>query len=150
MIEKVEIVFQETGKRKKVLVSWLLSQAGQWAFEASPFIVQDNNLAEKISGQTFNGRPVKELLIARFNYLKTVLNETNEDIHVDNSTEDETEVETNQGDKLISDLIDIEDVQSMENVEDVKAFLDSKGVKYDGRKKSLDYFQELAINTIKQ
>jgi|DEB0MinimDraft_6_1074348.scaffolds.fasta_scaffold85155_2 hypothetical protein len=148
MIEKVEIVFQETGKRKKVLVSWLLSQAGQWAFEASPFIVQDNNLAEKIVGQTFNGRPVKELLIARFNYLKTVLNETNEDLYADNATEDEAEVETNQADQLISDLIDIEDIQAMNNIEDVKAFLDSKGVKYDKRKKGIEYFKELALNTI--
>jgi len=149
MIQKVEIVFQDTGKRKKVLVSWLLSQAGQWAFEASPFIVQDNDLANKIQGQTFNGRPVKELLIARFNYLKTVLNETNEDIHVDNATEDETEAETNQADELISDLMDIEEIQGMDNVEDVKAFLDSKGVKYDGRKKSIEYFKELALKTIK-
>jgi len=148
MIEKVEIVFQETGKRKKVLVSWLLSQAGQWAFEANPFIVQDNNLADKIKGQTFNGRPVKELLIARFNYLKTVLNETVEDVHFDNTTEDETETETNQGDELISDLIDIENIQAMDNIEDVKSFLDSKGVKYDKRKKSIEYFKELALKTI--
>ena len=91
MIEKIEIVFQENGRRKKVLLSWLLSQAGQWAYEANPFLIQDPDLANKIKDAKFNNLPAKPQLIARYNYLRTVLNETREDVRIDYTTEDEPE-----------------------------------------------------------
>ena len=47
LIDKVEIVFQSNGKRRKVLLSWLLSQSAHWAFDANPFIVQDNKRQTK-------------------------------------------------------------------------------------------------------
>lgn len=136
LIDKVDIVFQINGKRRKVLLSWLLSQSADWAFDASPFIVQDNKLAEKIKDTNFNGRPVKPQLIAKYHYLKTVLDETEEDIHVDYSSEDETEAPEHQ----------IEDGETPPTIEELKKYLDAKGVKYDKRKKKIEYFQELAIN----
>ena len=75
LIDKVDIVFQNNGKRKRVMLSWLLSQAAQWAYDANPFIVQDDKLAEKIEGVEFNGKPVKHQLISKYHYLKTVLDE---------------------------------------------------------------------------
>ena len=53
------------------------------------------------------------------------------------------------GDQLVSDLMDIEAIQAATDIEPLKEFLDSKGVKYDKRKKGLDYFQELSIKSIK-
>jgi hypothetical protein len=159
-IEKIEIVFQNNGKRKKVLISWLLSQSAQWAYDANPFIVQDSKLSEKIEGVEFGGRPVKPQLIAKYHYLKTVLDEAQEDIHFNHSTEDEAEehkiedAETvleeimSPGDQLVSDLMDIEQIQECTDIEELKPFLDEKGVKYDKRKKGLEYFQELAIKAI--
>ena len=135
LIDKVEIVFQSNGKRRKVLLSWLLSQSADWAFDANPFIVQDNNLAEKIKDTNFNGRPVKPQLIAKYHYLKTVLDETEEDLHVDYSSEDETEAPEH---KIES--------ETPSTIDELKEYLDSKGVKYDKRKKKIEYFQELAIN----
>ncbi len=161
LIDKVDIVFQNNGKRKRVMLSWLLSQAAQWAYDANPFIVQDDKLAEKIEGVEFNGKPVKHQLISKYHYLKTVLDEAEESIHIDNTTEDEApkhkieDAETvleevmSPGDQLVSDLMDIEAIQAATDIEPLKEFLDSKGVKYDKRKKGLDYFQELAIKSIK-
>lgn len=161
-IEKIEIVFQNNGKRKKVLISWLLSQSAEWAYDANPFIVQDSKLAEKIDGMEFGGRPVKGQLIAKYHYLKTVLDEAQEDIHANHTTEDEAETKEHQienaetvleeimspGDQLVSDLMDIEQIQACTDIEELKPFLDKKGVKYDKRKKGLEYFQELAIKAI--
>jgi hypothetical protein len=134
-IEKIEIVFQSNGKRKKMLVSWLLSQSADWAMDANPFIVQDAKLAEKIEGVEFGGRPVKPQLIAKYHYLKTVLDETVEDLRVDNTTEDETEASEHQVEETLSSDID-----------ELKGILESKGIKYDKRKKSIEYFQELVKN----
>lgn len=161
--DKVEIVFQNNGKRKKVLISWLLSQSAQWAYDANPFIVQDARLAEKIDGVQFGGKPVKSQLIAKYHYLKTVLDEASEDLRVDYTKENETEAQEHQiedaetvlteilspGDELVSMLMDIEQIQECTDIEELKPFLDEKGVKYDKRKKGLEYFQELAIKSIK-
>jgi len=135
-IEKIEIVFQSNGKRKKMLVSWLLSQSADWAMDANPFIVQDAKLAEKIEGVEFGGRPVKPQLIAKYHYLKTVLDEAVEDLRVDYTTEDETEASEHQVEETLSSDID-----------ELKGILESKGVKYDKRKKSIEYFQELVKNS---
>lgn len=140
LIDKVEIVFTNNGKRKKVLLSWLLSQAAEWAFDANPFVVQDNKLAEKIKGETFNGRDVKPQLIAKYHYLKTVLDEAEQDLYIDNTTEDETEAQEHQIEDAEQTVL--EEVLS-DNIDDLKKMLDDKGIKYDKRKKGLEYFQEL-------
>ena len=149
LIDKVDIVFQNNGKRKKVMLSWLLSQAAQWAFDARPFIVQDDNLAEIIKDATFNGKPVKHQLIAKYHYLKTVLDEAEQDLHVDNPTEDETEEHqvVDIPETVLEEVLEInepteETITLPENdyelwdVVTLKGLLDQKGIKYDKRLKN--------------
>jgi hypothetical protein len=91
LIDKTTIVFQATGRKKQVLISWLMSQSAQWAYDANPFIIQDVNLPKKVEGETFNSTPAKDHLIARYNYLKTLFNATDIFEHLDSKTEDEPE-----------------------------------------------------------
>jgi hypothetical protein len=91
LIDKTTIVFQATGRKKQVLISWLMSQSAQWAYDANPFIIQDVNIPKKVEGETFNGTPAKDHLIARYNYLKTLFNATDIFEHLDTETKDEPE-----------------------------------------------------------
>lgn len=156
LIDKINIVFTERGKKKQVLLSWLLSDSAMWAFDANPFMVIDDQLSTKIKGTLFNGRDVKPQLIAKYPYLRTVLDEAEEDLHVDVTTEDETEAPEHQIedtpekvlDEVLSEEMTLETIEATEDIEVIKEYLSGKGVKYDKRKKSLEYFQELAIKSI--
>lgn len=104
LIDKTTIVFQATGRKKQVLISWLMSQSAQWAYDANPFIIQDVNLPKKVEGETFNGTPAKDHLIARYNYLKTLFNATDIFDHLDTKAEDEPETSSvDDSEKVKSD-----------------------------------------------
>lgn len=151
LTEKTTIVFEDGGRKKKVLVSWLLSQSAQWAYDANKFIIIDPELLSKVEGESFAGQPVKPQLIMKYPYLKTIFDEAAEDIHADYTEEElpeeEHQEEMNPADKLVSDLVDIEEIQNM-SLDDVKAYLTDKDVKFDGRKKDIEYFRQLAYTTI--
>jgi len=149
LTDKTTIVF-ETGRKKKVLVSWLLSQSAQWAYDANKFTIIDPELLSKVEGESFAGQPVKPQLIMKYPYLKTVFDEAAEDLHADYTEEEQAEEEhqeMNPADKLVSDLVDIEEIQRM-RLDEVKSYLTEKDVKFDGRKKDIEYFRQLAYTTI--
>lgn len=152
LTEKTTIVFENGGRKKKVLVSWLLSQSAQWAYDANKFTIIDPELLSKVEGQSFAGQPVKPQLIMKYPYLKTVFDEAEEDLHVDYTEEEQAETpehkeELNPADKLVSHLVDIEEIQRM-RLDEVKSYLTEKDVKFDGRKKDIEYFRQLAYTTI--
>ncbi len=150
LTEKTTIVFEDGGRKKKVLISWLLSQSAQWAYDANKFIIIDPELLSKVEGESFAGQPVKPQLIMKYPYLKTVFDEAAEDLHADYTEKEQAEEEhqeMNPADKLVSDLIDIEEIQRM-GLDDIKAYLTEKDVKFDGRKKDIEYFRKLAYTTI--
>ena len=123
LTDKTFIVFTNTGRRKKVLVSWLLSESAKFAYQASEFVIQDHEIGSKIEGETFMGRPAKPQLILRYPYLKTIL------------------------DRQVEKVIDEEpnEVESLESlsVEELKAICDEREIEYDGRKRKPEYFIEL-------
>lgn len=149
LTEKTTIVFENGGRKKKVLVSWLLSQSAQWAYDANKFTIIDPDLFSKVEGQTFANQPVKPQLIMKYPYLKTVFDEAEEDLHFDNTEEEQTKEEhkVNAADQLVNDLVEIEEVQAMD-LEQLKVYLTEKEVKFDGRKKDIEYFRQLAYTTI--
>ena len=149
LTEKTTIVFENGGRKKKVLVSWLLSQSAQWAYDANKFTIIDPDLFSKVEGQTFANQPVKPQLIMKYPYLKTVFDEAEEDLHFDNTEEKQTEEEykVNAADQLVSELVEIEEVQAMD-LEQLKVYLTEKDVKFDRRKKDIEYFRQLAYTTI--
>lgn len=156
LIDKINIVFTESGKTKKKMLSWLLSDSAMWAFDANPFMVVDSQLSTKIKDTTFNGRDVKSQLISKYSYLKTVLDETPEDLYLDYAPEDEAEtleyqIEDTETvlEEALSDSMTLESIESAEDIDVLKEYLSGAGVKYDKRKKGLEYFKELAIKTIK-
>lgn len=151
LTDKTTIVF-ETGRKKKVLVSWLLSQSAQWAYDANKFTIIDPELLSKVEGQTFAGQPVKPQLIMKYPYLKTVFDEAAEELLDDTEQETETETsehqeEMNPANQLVHSLVDIEKIQRM-RLDEIKDYLTEKEVKFDGRKKDIEYFRQLAYTTI--
>lgn len=138
LIDKTTIVFQATGRKKQVLISWLMSQSAQWAYDANPFIIQDVNLPKKVEGETFNGTPAKDHLIARYNYLKTLFNATDIFEHLDTETEDEPETPSVDNSEVIESKLAEED--------ELRNILDSHGIKH-GRVKHLDKLKEM-VNQI--
>lgn len=131
LTDKTFIVFSNTGRRKKVLVSWLLSESAKFAYQAAEFIIQDPLLGSKIEGETFVGRPVKPQLLMRYPYLKTLL---------DKPVEEEIE----DAPTALEEVLD-EEVKPLESlsVDELKAICDEREIEYDGRKRKPEYFIEL-------
>lgn len=129
LTDKTFIVFSNTGRRKKVLVSWLLSESAKFAYQAAEFIIQDPLLGSKIEGETFVGRPVKPQLLMRYPYLKTLLDKPEE---------------IEDAPTALKEVLD-EDVKPLESlsVEELKAICDEREIEYDGRKRKPEYFIEL-------
>jgi hypothetical protein len=149
LIDKTTIVFQATGRKKQVLISWLMSQSAQWAYDANPFIIQDVNLPKKVEGETFNGTPAKDHLIARYNYLKTVFNAA--DIFEHLSTETEEQPEASSVEHTPSKVIGVSTVEEnnfteLSEEDELRNILDSHGIKH-GRVKHLDKLKEM-VNQI--
>lgn len=151
-IEQIEITHQANGKKKKVQISWLLSNSANWYMDAQPFLVTDSKIGEKLHGE-FSGKPVKVRMLSKYPYLKSRLEDYEEErqenqaapVGNDESTEAEETEATNQG--------GIEDTPREEimlmSVEELKIYLKEQGIEYNTRKKSVEYFQELALQTIK-
>ena len=137
LIDKTTIVYVSNGKRRQVLVSWLLSRDAQWHMEANPFIVQDASLPSKVEGETFNGAPVKEQLIARYNNLRTIFNATDIFEHLTTETEDEPETPSVDDTEVISEL---------SKEDELRNILDAHGIKH-GRVKHVEKLQEM-VNQI--
>lgn len=151
LTEKTTIVFEDGGRKKKVLVSWLLSQSAQWAYDANKFTIIDPELLSKVEGESFAGQPVKPQLIMKYPYLKTVFDEAAEDLHADYTEEEQAEEEhqeMNPANQLVHSLVDIEKIQRM-RIDELKDYLTENEVKFDGRKKDIEYFRQLAYTTIK-
>jgi hypothetical protein len=141
LTDKTFIVFSNTGRRKKVLVSWLLSESAKFAYQAAEFIIQDPQIGDKIEGETFMGRPVKPQLLMRYPYLKTLL---------DKPVEDEVDIMLLNNEVIedaptaLEEILD-EEVKPLESlsVEELKAICDEREIEYDGRKRKPEYFIEL-------
>lgn len=141
LTDKTFIVFSNTGRKKKVLVSWLLSESAKFAYQAAEFIIQDPQIGDKIEGETFMGRPVKPQLLMRYPYLKTLL---------DNPVEDEVDIMLLNNEIIedaptaLEEILD-EEVKHLESlsVEELKAICDEREIEYDGRKRKPEYFIEL-------
>lgn len=138
LIDKTTIVFQATGRKKQVLISWLMSQSAQWAYDANPFIIQDVNLPKKVEGETFNGQSAKDCLIARYNYLKTLFNATDIFEHLSTETKDEPEASSVDDSEVIESKLSEED--------ELRNILDASGIKH-GRVKHIDKLKEM-VNQI--
>jgi hypothetical protein len=131
LIDKTTIVFQGNGRKKQVLISWLMSQSAQWAYDANPFIIQDVNLPKKVEGETFNGTPAKDHLVARYNYLKTIFNATDIFEHLSTETEDEPETSSVGNSEAIVEatILELSEEDKLRNI------LDSHGKKHGTVKK---------------
>ena len=134
LTDKVEIIFSSTGRKKKVLISWLLSESAMFAMEASEFIIQDTSIKNKIDGETFMGQPVKPQLIMRYPYLRTIFAEPVEDELED---AEETVLE-----EILNEPVEVNKLSTL-SVEQLKAICDEREIEYDGRKKKSEYFIEL-------
>jgi hypothetical protein len=137
LIDKTTIVFQGNGRKKQVLISWLMSQSAQWAYDANPFIIQDVNLAKKVEGETFNGTPAKDHLIARYNYLKTLFNATDIFEHLSTETEDEPETPSVDNTEVIASDFDevVGSAPELSEEDKLRNILDSHGKKHGTVKK---------------
>ena len=154
LTDKVEIVFSNTGRRKKVLVSWLLSESAMFAMEAAQFIINDKSIKDKIEGQTFAGKPVKPQLIMRYPYLRTIFDEMEEEVteeveYVDEAVEEVAE-ESEDVVEEVEESVEHEEQQDYEtvslselNTDQLKAICDEREIEYDGRKRKQEYFIEL-------
>jgi hypothetical protein len=151
-IEQIEITHQANGKKKKVQVSWLLSNSANWYMDAQPFLITDSKIGDKLHGE-FSGKPVKVRMLSKYPYLKSRLEDYEDErqeneaapVGGDASTETTETEATNQGG---IDETPIEEIMLM-SVEELKVYLKEQGIEYNTRKKSVEYFQELAIQTIK-
>jgi len=137
LTDKVEIVFSNTGRRKKVLVSWLLSESAMFAMEAAQFIINDKSIKDKIEGQTFAGKPVKPQIIMRYPYLRTIFDEMEEEVDEESETIEDAPTAL---DEILSDEpVDISEL----DIDQLKAICDEREIEYDGRKRKTEYFIEL-------
>ena len=154
LTDKVEIIFSSTGRKKKVLISWLLSESAMFAMEASEFIIQDTSIKNKIDGETFMGQPVKPQLIMRYPYLRTIFSNMEEDVNVEELVEDQENKMTEEdiyqvqramiGEDVIEEKQDSEPVNLSElSVDQLKSICDEREIEYGGRKRKPEYFIEL-------
>jgi len=131
LTDKVEIVFSSTGRRRKVLISWLLSESAIFAMEANEFIITDTSIKNKVNGETFMGQPIKPQLIMRYPYLRTIFAEPVED-----ELEDAEET-------VLEEILNEPTELSELSVEQLKSICDEREIEYDGRKRKIEYFIEL-------
>jgi len=151
LTDKVEIVFSNTGRRKKVLISWLLSEDSMFAMEAAQFIINDRSIKDKIEGQTFAGKPVKPQWIMHYPYLRTIFAEAEEYVTVEKSAEEQgnkmTEEDIYQVQSAMIGEDVIEEIKTVNlpelSVEQLKSICDEREIEYDGRKRKTEYFIEL-------
>ena len=151
-IEQIEITIQSSGKKQKRQVSWLLSERAGWSYDAAPVLITDAKIGDKLHGD-FSGTPVKVRILSKYPYLKSRIEDYEEQREEDKAapvrnvepTEAAQTEETNQGgvEELVREEI------MLLSVEELKSYLKGQGVEYNTRKKAVEYFQELAINTIK-
>lgn len=136
-IEQIEITHRDTGKKQKRQVSWLLSDRADWSNDAKPFLITDAKIGEKLHGD-FNGKPVKVRMLSKYPYLKSRLEDYEEQreanqaapIGNDEPTEAAKTEETNQG--------------GIETAEEMVNYLENEGVNFDKRKKkNVEYLSEL-------
>lgn len=161
-IEKIEVTIQATGKKKSYQVSWLLSDRAAWAFDSNPFLITDSNILAKLHGD-FSGTPVKVRMLSKYPYLKSRIEDEEDEAREEDSTPSDrrdadaetTEAETTDKGGLDKSIDVVYESKSLEEniskmeVPELKDYLKEQGVEYNTRKKSKDYFLELALNTIK-
>lgn len=159
-IEKIEVTITATGKKKSYQVSWLLSERAGWSFDANPFLITDANIADKLHGE-FSGTPVKVRMVSKYPYLKSKIEDEEEAREADSTAPDRRDAPTETKEAETTDKGGLEEtiiigdkemlIDSVEQMEvpELKDYLKEQGVEYNTRKKSRDYFLELALNTIK-
>ena len=124
LTDKVEIIFQSTGRKKKRLISWLLTEPAMHAMEANPFVVNGAQLKGKIENETFMGRPIKPQLIMRYPYLRTILSEEVEETMPD---AEETVLE-----EVLNEEPETKPISEL-SVDELKAICKEREIKFDGR-----------------
>jgi len=129
LTDKVEIVFSNNGRKKKVLISWLLSESAMFAMEANQFIITDTSIKNKVEGETFMGQPAKPQLIMRYPYLRTIFAEAEE---IEDA--EETVLE-----EVLNEPVNLSEL----SVDQLKSICDEREIEYDGRKRKPEYFIEL-------
>ena len=138
LTDKVEIVFSSTGRRKKVLISWLLSESAMFAMEANEFVITDTSIKNKVEGETFMGQPVRPQLIMRYPYLRTIFAEVEEQ-EVDEALEMIEDAEETVLEEILNEPTELSEL----SVEQLKSICDEREIEYDGRKRKTEYFIEL-------
>lgn len=151
-IEQIEITLTNSGKKHKRQVAWLLSSHADWANDANPFLITDSKIGDKLYGD-FSGKPVKVRMLSKYPYLKSRLEDYEEQREEDSTApigNDEstktTQAETSDKGGIVLEPIDDDFVafEDMSN-EALVEHLESNGIKFDKRKKNNnDYLVELA------
>jgi len=134
LTDKVEIVFSNSNRKKKVLISWLLSESAMFAMEANQFIITDTSIKNKVEGETFMGQPAKPQLIMRYPYLRTIFANMEEQEVEEIEDAEETVLE-----EVLSDTVELSEL----DVDQLKSICDEREIEYDGRKRKPEYFIEL-------
>jgi len=134
LTDKVEIVFSNSNRKKKVLISWLLSESAKFAMEAQQFIITDTSIKNKVEGETFMGQPAKPQLIMRYPYLRTIFANMEEQEVEEIEDAEETVLE-----EVLSDTVELSEL----DVDQLKSICDEREIEYDGRKRKPEYFIEL-------
>jgi hypothetical protein len=134
LTDKVEIVFSNNGRKKKVLISWLLSESAMFAMEANQFIITDTSIKNKVEGETFMGQPAKPQLIMRYPYLRTIFSNMEEQEVEEIEDAEETVLE-----EVLNEPINLSEL----SVDQLKSICDEREIEYDGRKRKPEYFIEL-------
>ena len=76
-IEQIEITLTSNGKKQKKQVSWLLTDRADWFNDANPFLITDSRIGDKLYGD-FSGKPVKVRMLSKYPYLKSRLEDYEE------------------------------------------------------------------------
>jgi hypothetical protein len=134
LTDKVEIVFSNSNRKKKVLISWLLSESAMFAMEANQFIITDTSIKNKVEGETFMGQPAKPQLIMRYPYLRTIFSNMEEQEVEEIEDAEETVLE-----EVLNEPINLSEL----SVDQLKSICDEREIEYDGRKRKPEYFIEL-------
>lgn len=160
LIDKIKITYTETGKQRIMTVGWLMSQDARWHFQAKAFMITDRTIVEKMRDCTFNGQDFEPQMLMRYPYIKTLIDEVEDPDPGQYREPEPPKEEAKPIEQHKEEVVDepikqetepftIESIEACEDVSELKKFLESNGVKYDKRKKKLDYFQQLSIETIK-
>lgn len=144
LTDKVEIVFSNTGRKKRVLVSWLLSESAMFAMEASQFIITDTSIKNKVEGETFMGQPAKPQLIMRYPYLRTIFAEAEDEVpsYVEGGFVSIEDAEETVLEEVLNEPVEVNKLSTL-SIEQLKSICDEREIEYDGRKRKPEYFIEL-------